>query len=66
LHLQGRLEPKRQTGKNAGEEDTRPVARTFYLQCRPPDREMDALVTSEFFRRSVGLEENLPDDPAQR
>ena len=66
LHLQGRLEPQKQSGKKAGEEDTRPVARTYYLQCRPPDREMDALVTSEFFRRAVGLEENLPEDPTQR
>jgi tetratricopeptide (TPR) repeat protein len=66
LHLQGRLEPQKQTGQKAGEEDTRPVARTFYLRCRPPDREIDALVTNEFYRRSVGLEENLPEDPAQR
>jgi len=66
LHLQGRLEPQKTPGLKSGDEDTQPIARTFYLLCRPPDREMDALETNEFFRKSVGLEANLPQDPAQR
>jgi hypothetical protein len=56
FHLQGRFE----------NEDTKPAARSLYLQCRPPDREIDALMTNEFYRKSIGLEQTLPEDPAQR
>jgi len=56
LHLQGRFE----------NEDRKPGARSFYLQCRPPDREIDALTTNEFYRKSIGLDQALPEDPAQR
>jgi Anaphase-promoting complex, cyclosome, subunit 3 len=56
LHLQGRFETK----------DDKPAARSLYLTCRPPDREIDALKTSEFFRKSQGLDQALPENPAQR
>jgi len=53
LHLQGRLEDaERETG-----------ARTFYLACRTPDRQIQATLNNEFFRKSSGMEERLPNDP---
>ena len=56
LHLQGRFE----------NEDQKAGARALYLQCRPPDREIDAMITNEFYRKSIGLDQALPEDPAQR
>jgi hypothetical protein len=56
LHLQGRYE----------NEDQKPGARSLYLMCRQPDRQIDALLTNEFYRKSIGLEQNLPQDSAQR
>jgi hypothetical protein len=56
LHLQGRYE----------NEERKSGAHSLYLQCRPPDREIDAMKTNEFYRKSVGLDQNLPTDPAQR
>ncbi len=56
LHLQGRYE----------NEERKSGAHSLYLQCRPPDREIDAMKTSEFYRKSIGLDQNLPNDPAQR
>jgi tetratricopeptide (TPR) repeat protein len=56
FHLQGRYE----------NEDNKPGARSLYLQCRPPDREIDALKTNEYYRKSIGLDRTLPDDPTQR
>src|SRR5262249_18842840 len=45
LHLQGRFEAK----------EGKPAARTLYLACRKPDREIDALSTNQFFRASIGM-----------
>jgi hypothetical protein len=56
LHLQGRFE----------NEDEKKAARALYMECRPPDNEMDKMLTSEFFRKSVGLDQALPTDPAQQ
>ena len=56
LHLQGRFE----------NEDQKAGARTLYLQCRPPDREITALEFNEGYRRAIGLEATLPEDPDQR
>ncbi len=56
LHLQGRFE----------NEDQKPGARSLYLQSRPPDRELDALITNEFYRKSIGLEQTLSKEPAKR
>jgi tetratricopeptide (TPR) repeat protein len=56
LHLQGRFE----------NEERKPGARALYLQCRPPDREIDALRTNAFFQAAVGLDKTLPQDPQQR
>src|SRR5207249_3042055 len=56
LHLQGRFE----------NDDRKPGARSLYLQCRQPARAIDALLTNEFYRKSIGLEQSLPEDPAQR
>jgi hypothetical protein len=56
LHLQGRFENV--------EKD--PGARALYMQCRPPDRELAKLKTSEYYRKMMGLEGALPEDPAQR
>jgi tetratricopeptide (TPR) repeat protein len=56
LHLQGRFE----------NEDQKQGARTLYLQCRPPNREIDALETNEGYRKAIGLEQTLPEDPVQR
>lgn len=56
LHLQGRFE----------NEERKPGARTLYLQCRPPDREIDALKTNPFFQAAMGLDKALPQDPQQR
>ena len=56
LHLQGRYE----------NEDKKLGAHSLYLQCRPPDREIDAMKTNDFYRKSIGLEQSLPDDPKQR
>lgn len=56
LHLQGRFE----------NEERRPGARSLYLQCRPPDREIDALRTNAFFQAAMGLDKTLPQDPQQR
>jgi tetratricopeptide (TPR) repeat protein len=36
------------------------------LQCRKSDREIDALVTNEFYRKSAGIEDRLPENPQQR
>jgi len=56
LHLQGRFE----------NEDQKLGARALYLQSRPPDREIDALITNEFYRKSIGLDQSLSKDPAKR
>src|SRR5262249_41702067 len=56
LHLQARYE----------NEDQKMAARSLYLQCRPPDREIDAMMTNEFYRKAVGIDQALPPDPAQR
>jgi hypothetical protein len=56
LHLQGRFE----------NEDQKLGARALYLQSRPPDREIDAMSTNEFYRKSIGLEQSLSKDPAKR
>lgn len=56
LHLQGRFE----------NDDRKAGARSLYLQCRQPDRAIDALLTNEFYRKSIGLEQALPEDPTQR
>ncbi|HMC12080.1 MAG TPA: tetratricopeptide repeat protein [Pirellulaceae bacterium] len=56
LHLQGRYE----------NEDRKPGARSLYLQCRQPDRQIEALLTNESYRKSIGLEQALPSDPGQR
>lgn len=56
LHLQGRYE----------NEDRKSGAHALYLQCRPPDREIDAMKTNEFYRKSIGLDQALPPDPKQR
>lgn len=58
MHLQGRLVD---VEKEAG-------ARTLYLNCRQPSREIDALENSPFFRASVGLginPEAKPDEKKQ-
>jgi tetratricopeptide (TPR) repeat protein len=47
-------------------EDQKFAARSLYLQCRPPDREIDAMTTNEFYRKAVGIDQALPPDPAQR
>ena len=46
--------------------DEKKGARALYMECRPPDRELDALESSEYFRSQVGLSQALPADPAQR
>jgi tetratricopeptide (TPR) repeat protein len=56
LHLQGRFE----------NEDRKAGARSLYLQCRKSDREIDALVTNEFYRKMAGIERQLPENPQQR
>jgi hypothetical protein len=56
LHLQGRFE----------NEERKFGARSLYLQCRKPDREIDAIVTNEFYRKAAGIEERLPENPQQR
>lgn len=56
LHLQGRYE----------NEDRKSGAHALYLQCRPPDREIDAMKTNEFYRKSIGLDQALPENPQQR
>jgi hypothetical protein len=56
LHLQGRFE----------NEDRKIGARSLYLQCRKSDREIDALVTNEFYRKFAKIEERLPENPQQR
>jgi hypothetical protein len=56
LHLQGRFE----------NEDQKAGARTLYLQCRPPDREIIALEFNEGYRKAIGLEQTLPEEPNQR
>ena len=48
LHLQGRL--------TDGERE--PGARTLYLMCRKPDRDIQAMRTNPFFRAAVGLQDN--------
>ena len=52
LHLQGRFET---IDKELG-------ARTFYLQARPPDREIQLLYTSSRMREQTGLAQQLPQD----
>jgi hypothetical protein len=56
LHLEGRFE----------NEDRKVGARSLYLQCRKPDREIEAMVTNEFYRKFTGIEERLPENPQQR
>lgn len=56
LHLQGRYE----------NEDQKQGARALYLQCRPPNREIEALEHNEFYRKAVGLEQTLPTEPERR
>jgi tetratricopeptide (TPR) repeat protein len=56
LHLQGRHEF----------EDQKEGARALYLQCRRPDREIDALQTNDLYRKLTGIEQVLPNDPAQK
>jgi tetratricopeptide (TPR) repeat protein len=56
LHLQGRFE----------NEDQKLGARALYLQCRPPDREIDAMETNDAYRKAIGLDRALPEDPAQK
>jgi tetratricopeptide (TPR) repeat protein len=56
LHLQGRYENN----------DRKPGARSLYLQCRRPDREIEALLTNEFYRKTIGLEQSLPENPSQK
>jgi hypothetical protein len=56
LHLQGRFE----------NEDRKFGARSLYLQCRKPDRELEAIVTNEFYRKAAGIEQRLPENPQQR
>jgi hypothetical protein len=57
LHLQARYESEGQK---------QPGARSLYLQCRPPNREIDSLLTNEGYRKSVIPEQALPQDPGQR
>jgi tetratricopeptide (TPR) repeat protein len=56
LHLQGRYQ----------NEEQKKGARALYLECRPPDAEMDKMLSSDYFRKLVGLDQALPQDPAQR
>jgi tetratricopeptide (TPR) repeat protein len=56
LHLQGRYE----------NEDQKKGARSLYLECRPPDREIEALINNEFYRKTIGLEQTLPEEPNQK
>ena len=56
LHLQGRYE----------NEDQKTGARSLYLQCRQPNNQIEKLVTSEVYRKAIGLEQNLPEDRAQK
>jgi tetratricopeptide (TPR) repeat protein len=56
LHLQGRYE----------NEDQKPGARSLYLQCRPPNREIEAMETNVAYRKAIGLDQALPEDPAQK
>jgi hypothetical protein len=56
LHLQGRFE----------QEDKKPGARQLYLQCRQPNAAIQKMLTSEGYRKSVGLEQVLPDNPQQK
>jgi tetratricopeptide (TPR) repeat protein len=56
LHLQGRYE----------NEDQKPGARSLYLQCRQPNSQIEKLVTSDVYRKAIGLEQNLPQDRAQK
>lgn len=52
LHLQGHFET---VDKELG-------ARTYYLQARPPDREIELLYTSSRMREQTGLAQQLPQD----
>jgi tetratricopeptide (TPR) repeat protein len=56
LHLQGRYE----------NEDQKFGARALYLQCRPPNREIEAIRTNEGYRKAIGLQQTLPENPNQR
>jgi hypothetical protein len=56
FHLQGRFD----------NEDDNKAARALYMECRPPDNEMDKMLTSEYFRKMIGLDQALPTDPAQQ
>jgi tetratricopeptide (TPR) repeat protein len=56
LHLQGRYE----------NDDQRLGARSLYLQCRQPNSQIEKLVTSDVYRKAIGLEANLPQDRAQK
>ncbi len=56
LHLQGRYE----------NEDQKVGARSLYLMCRKSDREIDALVTNEPYRKAIGLDQNLQGNAAQK
>jgi tetratricopeptide (TPR) repeat protein len=56
LHLQGRYQ----------NEEQKLGARSLYLQCRQPNTQIEKLVTSEAFRKAIGLEQNLPADRGQR
>ena len=56
LHLQGRYE----------NEDQKFGARALYLQCRPPNREIEAIRTNEGYRKAIGLQQTLPENPVQR
>jgi tetratricopeptide (TPR) repeat protein len=56
LHLQGKFAD--------GEKEV--GARTLYIQCRRPDREIDALQNSSFFRAAVGLQDNPKAKPEER
>jgi tetratricopeptide (TPR) repeat protein len=56
LHLQGRYE----------NEDQRSGARSLYLQCRQPNSQIEKLLTSDVYRKAIGLEQNLPQDRAQK
>src|SRR5205085_94286 len=56
LHLQARYE----------NEDQKQGARSLYLQCRQPNSQIEKLVTSDVYRKAIGLEQNLPQDRAQK
>jgi tetratricopeptide (TPR) repeat protein len=56
LHLQSRYETT----------DDLVGARKLYLSARTPDRTLEAMEDSEFFRQAMGMEQGLPENPEER